>query len=355
MVTFVNIFSYIWRKIPLSKIMKHFLVLAFLLPCLSLAQLTQEMDESGYFVKMNHTLNLRLDLDNDVRFFTYKGINDDYTIEPNTRLRTTLAFNYRFLSFKIGYSPRFLTLHDPDINGETKVFKLGIEAYFANWMQTLEYNRTKGYFVEGFDDPAIFPDGNDEIILLPDLKTYSVIGHTRYRFNKNYSFKAVANQNEIQTKSAGSFIPSLSYGYMEINNNNTLQDLKSFFAVIYAGYYHTFVLHKNWYSNLGISPGLGMEWNKLHTQTEDGIRVDKDNDLAFAIKTQIGVGYNSTRFYAGTALVGEATSRRNNSIIQFNNERGYFKIFVGYRFNAPRSLERAMDWMEEKNPLKKSE
>ena len=225
---------------------------------------------------------------------------------------------------------------------------------FGNWMQTFDYNQTKGYFVEGFNDPGLIPDDNEPVILLPNLQTYSFIGHTRYRFNENYSFKAVANQNEIQTRSAGSFVPSLSYGYMEIRDSGSPQDLKSFFAILNAGYYHTFVLHRNWYSNLGISPGIGMEWNKLITRTVDGHFVNHEQNLAFALHTQIGIGYNSTRFYGGMALVGEATSRQENSLIQFNNERGYFKVFIGYRFNAPKSLERAMDWMEEQNPFKKS-
>ena len=53
------------------------------------------------------------------------------------------------------------------------------------------------------------------------------------------------------------------------------------------------------------------------------------------------------------ALNGNATGRDEKSIIKFNNVRGYFKVYVGYRFDAPKSFERGMDWIESKNPFKK--
>jgi len=59
-------------------------------------QLDTEMDSNGYFVKMNNTLNLRLDLDNDVRSFEFNATNDTYSLEPNANGRIAIAYNYRF-------------------------------------------------------------------------------------------------------------------------------------------------------------------------------------------------------------------------------------------------------------------
>lgn len=163
------------------------------------------------------------------------------------------------------------------------------------------------------------------------------------------------NQNEIQTKSTGSFIPSLYYGYFEITDETTPQDIKSFFAILNVGYYHTFVINKSWYSNLGLSAGLGPEFNKLITRSDDGLSelTTRHTNLATTISTQIGLGYNSTRFYGGISLNGSATNRNEQSVIRFNSVRGYFKIYIGYRFDAPKSFERGMDWIESKNPFKK--
>lgn len=336
---------------------RFLLVFVFLLPEFVAAQLSEETSSNGYFVKMNNTLNLRLDLDNDVRSFEYEGLEDNYSIEPNTRLRMAVALNYRFISLKVGFSPKFLAGNDADLKGSTKIFRLSLNMFFKDWWQNFDYNQVKGYYVEGFESPTtggINTQNDAKYLILPDMKTFSFTGTTYYRFNENYSFKAVINQNEIQTKSAGSFIPSLYYGYFEITDQTTPEDIHSYFITANAGYYHTFVLHKNWYSNLGLSPGLGVEFNKIVERTENQEEViSYHNNLIFNINLQIGVGYNSRRFYGGTALSGGAITRDEKSSIHFNNVRGYFKIYFGYRFDAPKSFEKGMDWIESKNPFKK--
>lgn len=321
-----------------------------------MAQLEEDYTSNSYFAKMNNTLNLRLDLDNDVRSFEYQAVDENYSIEPNTNLRLGVAVNFRFISLKIGFSPKFLRADDADLKGKTDVFKLELNMFIKDVMQNFDFNKVKGYYVNDLEDPNLLGFASDEeYIILPDLKTLSITGTTWYRFNENYSFKAIKNQNEVQTKSTGSFIPSLYYGYFEITDETTPQDIKSFFTILNAGYYHTFVFGKNWYSNLGLSAGLGGEFNKLITRTEDGEPPINSyhNNIAASISTQIGLGFNSKRFYGGTTLNGAATNRNEESIIKFDSVRGYFKIYVGYRFDAPKSFERGMDWIESKNPFKK--
>ena len=172
---------------------------------------------------------------------------------------------------------------------------------------------------------------------------------------KTILLKPLSIRMKFRTKSTGSFVPSLYYGYFEITDETTPQDVKSFFTILNAGYYYTFVINKNWYANLGLSAGLGVEFIKLITRVEEDIPdiTTHHTNMIGNISTQIGLGYNSKRFYGGTALVGNATNRDEKSIIQFDNERGYFKIYVGYRFDAPKSFEKGMDWIESKNPFKK--
>ena len=333
------------------------LVFVFLLPGYLTAQLNEETSSNGYFVKMNNTLNLRLDLDNDVRSFEYEGLENDYSIEPNTRLRMAVAINYRFISLKIGFAPKFLAGKDSDLKGSTKIFRLSLNIFFKDWWQNFDYNQVEGYYVDGLEAPISIAGSalNDsKYLILPDMKTLSLTGTTAYRFNENYSFKAVINQNEVQIKSAGSFIPSLYYGYFEVTDQTTPEDIHSYFIVLNTGYSHTFVFSKNWYSNLGLSPGLGVEFSKIVTRTEDQDEIITNHtNMIFNINTQIGIGYNSRRFYGGTTLSGGAITRDEKSDIKFNNVRGYFKIYFGYRFDAPKSFEKGMDWIESKNPFKK--
>lgn len=336
---------------------RYLFIFLVILPVISLAQMEEDFSFNSYFAKMNNTLNLRLDLDNDVRSFEYEGIDEDYSIEPNTNLRMGIAINYRFISLKIGFSPKFLEANDSNLKGNTKIFRLSLNIFFKDFYQNFDYNQVRGYYVSGINDPIVGDlQGTDTYLILPNLKTLSITGTTWYRFNENYSFKAVVNQNEIQTKSTGSFIPSMYYGYFEITDQTTPEDIKSFFILLNAGYYHTFVLGKNWYSNLGLSTGMGVEFNKLISRSNDGLpdMTSYHNNLALNISTQIGLGYNSTRFYGGTSLNGSAMNRNEKSVIKFNSVRGYFKIYLGYRFDAPKSFEKGMDWLEGKNPFKKN-
>ena len=325
-----------------------------LTPLFTFGQLDTVMHSEGYYIKMNNTLNLRLDLDNDVRSFEFDSGNLSYSLLPNTNLRMAIAYNYRFLTFKVGFSPKFLAAGDTGEKGKTSVFRLSLDMFIKDFYQSFDYDQTKGYYIDGIEAGIPGPNpGNDEFLILPDMRTLSITGITRYRFNENYSFKALVNQTEIQIKSAGSFVPELRYGFWQIKQPSGAQDIESFYVIANAGYYYTFVLSENWYANLGLSTGFGIEFNKLDTRLPDMEVTQRTTSGVFDLNTQIGIGYNSTRLHAGTALIGSAISRNDESAIQFDNVRGYFKIFVGYRFDPPRFLVSAMDWAESKNPFSK--
>ncbi len=325
-----------------------------LTPLFTFGQLDTVMHSEGYYIKMNNTLNLRLDLDNDVRSFEFDSGNLSYSVLPNTNLRMAIAYNYRFLTFKVGFSPKFLAAGDTAEKGKTSVFRLSLDMFIKDFYQSFDYDQTKGYYIDGIEAGIPGPNpGNDEFLILPDMRTLSITGITRYRFNENYSFKALVNQTEIQIKSAGSFVPELRYGFWQIKQPSGAQDIESFYVIANAGYYYTFVLSENWYANLGLSTGFGIEFNKLDTRLPDMEVTQRTTSGVFDLNTQIGIGYNSTRLHAGTALIGSAISRNDESAIQFDNVRGYFKIFVGYRFDPPRFLVSAMDWAESKNPFSK--
>lgn len=327
---------------------------ALLFPLGTFGQLDTEADSNGYFVKMNNTLNLRLDLDNDVRSFEFNGTNDTYSIKPNTNGRIAIAYNYRFLTFKIGFSPKFLASGGSQEKGKTSVFRLTLDMFVKDFYQTFDYDQTKGYYIEGTEGsfPGLNPS-ESEFIILPDMRTFSIAGITRYRLNENYSFKALVNQTEIQTKSAGSFIPELRYGFWQIKQPSGPQDIESFYVIANGGYHYTFVINNNWYANLGLSAGLGIEFNKIDTRIAELESTQRTTSGVFDVNTEIGLGYNSKRFHAGTALIGSAITRNDQSVIKFDNVRGYFKIFIGYRFDPPKALVSAMDWVESKNPLNK--
>lgn len=305
-----------------------------------------------YIERMNNKLNLKFELDNDVESYEYGDKNSGYTIQPNTNYRNTISANYRFITFKIGYSPRYLSDRNKDVKGKTQTFKFQSDIYIRNWMQTFEYSRVSGFYVTDIvSSPVMEPFSSDDIIILPHLKTRNFTGITRFKFNPDFSLKALLNQQEIQRKSAGSFVPSLTWNSFKIYDKSSIQDLKSFSLVFNAAYYYTYVFNEKWYSSLGVGPGIGFGFNELITKTDEGNTATKNNDLVFNINAHLGIGYNSKSFFGGFALRGIGTSRDDNSVIEFNTFRGIFQIFVGYRFKSPKFVEEGMDWLEDQNPL----
>jgi hypothetical protein len=332
---------------------KLFLTILLIIPFINIAQGSQNFDNQGYIETMRDKLNVKFEIDNDVQSFEFNDGNSNFRIIPNTNLRTTISVNHDFLTLKVGYSPKFLGGSDSDEKGETKVLKIKMDLFMKNWMQTFEYSLVKGYYLDGFIDPLNqFLPTDTEYIILPDLKTSIIQGTTRYKLNSNFSLKAITNQFEIQRKSAGSFVPSLTYGYFNFSDESNPQDISSFGVNLNTGYFYTFVINRTWFANLGISPGIGMEFNKLTTKLDDDIDISRNTDLIFNIRTNMGLGYNSKTFFGGFVLVGVATQRNENSIIKFNNVRGIMQIFIGYRFQSPKFIDKTFDWLDKKNPFK---
>lgn len=333
-----------------------FTLLLCLLCTIIYSQSRDSIFASEYYLKMNNTLNLRMGISNDVNSFRYFTSDTIYSIEPNTSLKLRASINYRFISLAIGISPKFLANHDVIEYGNTVIFDLRFNFFIQDWMQSFNVNRTEGYYASAIENmDGDFNQEPDDVIILPDLKTFSITSKTQYRFNENYSFKAAFNQNEIQTISTGSFVPSLTIGYYEIKDETSIQDSESIRIKLNAGYFYTFALNNHWYSNLGVDPGIGIEFNNIITRVEQEEFNDRYNNLAFDLNAHIGLGYNSGKFYGGMTLIGSAFSRDDNAVMKFDNSRGYINFFLGYRFKAPKSFEKGMDWLEARNPFRKKE
>ena len=330
---------------PIVKKAIFFFIL--IIPFCSFSQKKDSITNVVYFESMRDKFNLKLEFDNDIETYEYNDLLSKYSVKPNTSLRTVLGFNYRFLGFKIGYSPKFLAPEDFDKKGETEVFKISTDIFIKRWVQTFEYSFVKGYYQEEIGNEN---SSTTNFTILPDLTTQVIKGKTSFVLNKNLSIRAIINQVEIQRKSAGSFVPSLSYEFFNLSDVNTLSKTQSFNFVFNANYIHTFVINKKWYANLGVAPGVGVGINKL-TEGEFDI-VTKSNDLIVNFNSFVNLGYNSKNFYAGISYELDASTPGKESVVKYDSVRSIFNLSIGYRFNPPRFLEKSFDWVTEHTPLK---
>ncbi|MDH3322709.1 MAG: DUF4421 domain-containing protein [Flavobacteriaceae bacterium] len=332
---------------------KYFFISFFITSSIIFSQENSNFNPSEYYETNNDRLNVKFEIDNDIESFEYDNGISSYNIVPNSSLRTSVSAHTRFLTLRIGYAPNFLASNDADDKGNTKVFKTNLDIFMKRWMQTIELSSVKGYYIDQIEGPGnILPPDDSKYFLLPELKALRIRGVTSYKFNDHLSFKALYRQTDIQKISTGSFIPSLTYQYLKLEDKDSPESTKSFDIIINTGYYYTFVINNKWYTNLGLSPGLGYEFNKVTTGIPEGKAISKSNEVIFNINTLMGIGYNSKHFFSGINLRGIATTRDEQSLVQFNTVRGIFQLFVGYRFNTPKFVDRSFDWIEDQNPLK---
>lgn len=322
-----------------------------LLPVLLSAQNFDRRFSKDFIEEMNSTLNIRFGLDNDLESFDFNNEELKYVIQPNINYKMRLAVNYRFLSFKVGYTPTFFANQDSKEKGKTKVFKIGTDIFMGRWLQTIDYYRIKGYYVSSIETDDGFLPGFDEFIILPDLSATSYGLISRYKFNDRFSLKSLINQTEIQRKSAGSFIPSIAAKYSQVSDRSTISDLSIMDLTVNAGYYYNFVLNRKWFINLALAPGIGYEWSKRNYQLEEVNKRETHNGVVGSLVWDLGTGYNSKSFFGGFNFRGNYLSRDENPIIQFNTSRIFLEFYIGYRFKAPHFVKRGADWIEENNPL----
>ncbi|MBL7857716.1 MAG: DUF4421 family protein [Cyclobacteriaceae bacterium] len=325
-----------------------FLIVLLMLPLISHAQLDTVtfLREDGWIEGMDNYMGLKLSVSNDIETFQVDVEADDYVVDlyPNTTTLAKIHFNYKFLSFNLKFAPSFFPGNgDEAMKGETKSFGLSTGFNFRHWFHNFSYSKTKGYYLNNSEDfDAYVPGG--PCLQVPELVVTNFEGSNGYSFNPKFSVKSLTTQTERQVKSAGSFIPMLGYRYYIVNNKEeeatSKQKSNNFEFVVSAGYHYTFVIQKNFYFSLGITPGMGYIFTKLSTRIPgmDEV-VTHSNNPVIRLDGRGALGYNGRAFFAGCILNATATSFEQEGTTAVNSyTRAAYQIFVGIRLNAPPKL-----------------
>ena len=204
--------------------------------------------ESDYVQDFSHKINTKIGI--DTKSFSYKVTNsvtnEKFNLKPNESVRLAASMHYRFIGVTVGFSPNFLNNNeDEKLKGESEINSIQLRLFIKRFIQEFEYNKIQGFYVENTADfDANWIKNTDPYIQLKNLTIKRFGGKTSFVWNKNFSFKALLMQNQKQLKSAGSFVPSMSYYYSELNNpKNEFISLgeSNIDLNIIAGYIHNFV------------------------------------------------------------------------------------------------------------------
>ena len=241
---------------------------------------------------------------------------------------------------------------------------------FDKWTHRLEYNYTRGFYIENTNSFENEIENPNFKIQFPYLTTNILSGSSHYKFNDNYSVKAIESNTEIQLKSAGTFIAGIDYALyfvkgtghvklenQDINNRESYSEYSGFSPIFNAGYHYTFVLHKYWYTNIYAIPGVVFDFYNTKVFDNNNEPSSSNNTSTFfAFKTGVSAGYNGKKIYFGGEYKYNVNSEKfDNDDITLQPIMNNFHLFFGYRFKAPKQVRKPVEYIENKVPVLKKD
>lgn len=308
--------------------------------------------------------NVKFDVSNEVPSFHIPFQNKSVEVVPNLNNRYGFVLSYKFATVRLGIRPKTSSTSENE-KGEPKIFRIKFKLLFNKWSHSFEYNRIKGYYVA--ETGAVENNSNTIHIQFPELKTKILSVTTAYKLNDNYSIRASISQTEAQIKSAGSFIPSVTFTYYDINGSETYLDFdgnaidrtsfsdnSGFTSSLNMGYHYNFVYRK-WYASPFLITGIGYDHRNVTDYNADLITKNQYNALLLSTDAGLTVGYNAEKIFFGAAFNQKYRNyNHNQQRIEFQASKASFFVFIGYRFKAPKVVTKPIDQLEEKLPFTKT-
>ena len=283
--------------------------------------------ENTYIGKYNGLVTLKLGLNNSAEVFSVHTSGDSYVLKPNPTQIIRLYFNYRFISFFLSTAPRFLPGNNDDaIKGRSRGMGLGFNFNLHQWFSELSFSVNRGYYMENTKDFLPTWKPGDPYYQFPDLKITSFGGVTGFNTNPHHSLSAIWSQTERQLKSAGSFLPKLSYKYYVTNDLSAGTTQKSTNKIYFLA---------------AATPAFGYVFTKLTTRFPTGDQITHSSSSIVQLDLRSGLGYNSNQYFFGSYLtvVNESFAQANTTAVNSNGQL-FFQIFAGIRLKAPKLLEK---------------
>lgn len=306
-----------------------------------------------YVTNKTNELGVSLFNRNPNNQITIRGVNN-ITYNPNDANTQGIRLQHKWLGIAFGYSPK--SLQDQE-RGTTEEMDLHLFIYGKRNYFDVYYIGYTGFYIENYKKNDSLSKNFNSYPLLPNMKVNGFGANYFFVFNhKKYSLRSSYLMNEIQRKSAGSFILGASANSLGISNplgespqllaqtlpEERLVSGRFFSASILPGYAHTFILRKLFFT---IAPTLGIvAQHQNFTNADDKKRVR--NTLAFRSVGRIALGYNSDRFYAAITGVNDSYNYQLAPKVQLNTQLSEARLIVGYRFKTKGIAQKISNQMD---------
>ncbi len=301
--------------------------------------------DSTYISNYSDKLTAKLLAITKINFFKISDNGNDSNVRfrPDRRLNLGIGVSYKWFALDLAFN--FGIGEDSDFKN-SKTFDFQGSIFSSKQYISGSYNYYYGFQYDAFNGVPgeDVPDDNAR----DDIRTVSTVIQYLFAFNYDkFSLKAPFIQNELQRKSAGSFligaryqlysvdgdssmIPSSAKGYF--NENAHLINLTGASVTLSLGYMYTFVFRENFYITAGLIPGIGF--------TLGDYKADHKNPLATQLSTGFStmnaIGYNTPLFFCGIQLIADNYRFRMQKDLKLNQGHGKIKFHIGYRFGGGR-------------------
>lgn len=327
-------------KIPLLGLL---LVLHHLVYSQADAKYMQNPDTTIYVLDHTDLLTLRFYPLAKFNSLEIKGPSERISMQPNGKGSVGIGFNYKSIGF--GFSVGLPATDESNVKyGQTRRFDLQMSYYGEKLAADGYFQEYEGYYLA--NPTSITNWKNPNYPQSADLRVASLGGTIHYIFNsEKYSYKAAYLRNQIQKKSAGSFIAGLFAFLDEVSSDFDLLpdslvesvrqtvDIKAFNSASFGvtgGYMYTFVIKRNFFINVGLAPGIG--YRKSFVETRDGSEKFV-NALGILVQTRIALGYEFRTLFLG-ATYSSILRNFNHENAEVNLGTGQIRFIIGKRFDV---------------------
>lgn len=328
--------------IPLYSL-KICLIFIWLIPSQVFSQTEIGFKSNTYKTNLQQKLILRMDLVNDINKVEINTKDGQHLkLSPNEAVKLNLNAQYDFLSFSYAYTPTFLPGNSDDhLKGSTTTKDFALNIFINRLFGEINLNKTSGYYLE--NTKKLFPEFEEPFMIFDSFERKFIYFELGYNFNRNFSFKSFLVFNEVQEKSAGSFIPRIIYSSSKysLNQFNIHQERKNDRLSITGNYIHTFVIRKHFRITTGLGFGFGMsDIEDIDFKAEVPVKNYKNTVGNAEVVFQFS--YQKENLFMGFSSFSRGTTELKKEVENaFRDQSITAAFFIGYRFGAPKILEKS--------------
>jgi hypothetical protein len=271
-------------------------------------------------------------------------VNANFT--PNTAFRFGFGLDYRY--FSLEFSQTIEAIDKPESNkGSSQNFSLRLGVTGRRLLGSMLIQSYKGLYMS--NPQSVYPNWTQPNVypLRGDIMSEVVYGSLNYFFNHaRYSTMASLWQIDRQKKSAGSFTAGLTSSLAHVkadsafipyeaslsgNANERLKEGYNYLFGVNAGYGYNFIFLEKFFINGLFIPGI--DFQITQSTNIQNVKSASHLKMGYHGDVRIIAGYNGEVYYGGAHYSNYYFINRVESNVDLNLFNGYFRIFVGRRFD----------------------